>query len=155
MTTKKMLLLICLLVFCFFLCACASKKDWNVRIVSNGKEYGPLENYLCTFDSHGFMDGTPLTPQSAAMLLTAIPYADDLKIVFNKQSDTSKSLISSYTLYDDKYERLYQDQEFSLPADKREYILCVQLAWVWHEEDSGEYDYYTVFEYWFKISNMK
>ena len=130
MVCKRVFLVIGLLVLCgallFGIEWLRPYKVGTVRIISNGTEYTPMENWLYSVSDGICADGFALWPQDVADKLTAIPYADEFKIVIKGRD----AMNVRYTLYDDKYERVYSSMEaFSLPAKQGEYILDVFVSW--------------------------
>ncbi len=146
--TKILALLIALALLA--LAACSGQSETGdtavgigtVSIVSGGKTYAPLENWINSLNSDGVAaDGAGIQPDEVVNELEAIPYGDDFGIVIDGEPHNGPY----YTLYNSNFEEAYyRGDAFSAPNDAGIYILIVDVSW-------GNEKAYEGYQYCFKL----
>jgi len=120
-------------------------------VISGGLEYEIIENKW--HDTITYREpeanrakeinfyGTPLHPEQVLDMLHAVPYNDDFRIEFNEPLVK----IPYYTLYDEVFNELYHEAEFTAPAQAGEYILIVSATWITEIEEGTLWSSYQYF----------
>lgn len=113
----------------------------EVKLVSAGVQYEPLENWIYSAKDGLAADGWRKQPEDMANELETILISDDVQILIEGKTTS----LQSYTLYDETYEVVYYRQDkFEPPDESGRYILCVEAAW-------GTEDQYSGYQYFFMI----
>ena len=144
---KRSLLFVILAILALSLgvCGCDIGKHasvGDVKLVSARKQYAPINNFLYSRDRDGlFADGRQKQPQDIADELDVIPVSDDVRIIIS-----GKKTGSSYTLYNERYQTIYDRQEeFVMPEESGRYMICVNVMWGTRERYEG-YEYFFMVE---------
>ncbi len=100
--------------------------EGTVRLISGGKQYEPLDTFMCAYTHDVFSDGRIKRPQDVTNELTAISVDDQVRVVVSGITKHDPT----YTLYDERFRKVYSTQEgFSLPDEPGRYILCIGVTW--------------------------
>lgn len=129
------------LVLLLCLCAC-SPKVGTVKIIADDKEYIPHSNWIFSLNKDGVAaDGARKQPEEIADELTAIPLEDSISVLIDGKTVGQPY----YTLFNDKFEKIYYNNEhFEGPAGKGEFICVFEVIW-------GNENQYEGYQYFFKI----
>ena len=130
-------------------------KVGNVTVISKGIEYKPYEHmkWVEMIMENGQMlcaDGVPLSLEKISGTLPQIPCADDFQVVVEGEYLHS----CRYSLYDDTFELVYENETFIFPIETGIYLLCVDASWN-NKETDPRYLEATGYRYVFKIANLR
>ncbi len=132
------------LVLAVGFCGCDDAKvpDRSIRLVTGEQEYAPsVMNGVFSLQNNVVGDSAWKKPQDVIDELEAVSIDGDIRIVL--EGDVLGKQL--YTLYDEEYEVLYQENEFTEPQEPGKYVLCVLVTWGTEKAHSG-YQYFFLLE---------